>query len=276
MTPLRGVLASIAVLVAACVPGLPGELDPQGTGAAGASGAAGTSGAAAASGAAASKLCDPGCIPMAGCRDQAPPTSSPISTFESACTHVDQIDGRDGGWYVYAGGTSVINPSPAEPFRVACQGAAGSCFSACVGGTLSGSSWPSVIVGFVPRANALAYDMSGYSGMVFSINGHIGVESKLRFKVSLVADTMVGNGDGACTEGCYDSYRTLLSNGGGAWNWEPYHVPFALLSQEGWGKPVAWDPTTVTGVQWEIAAINESVAGDPFLLCVDQVGLVPR
>lgn len=69
---LRAALTVTLFPVIACVPGLPGTLDPRATGAAGAA-----------------VMCDPGCTPMAGCRDQALPTSSPISTFESLC--VDQV-----------------------------------------------------------------------------------------------------------------------------------------------------------------------------------------
>lgn len=278
---------TIATLIAACVPTLPAELDPQSTGAAGSngSGAGGMStrddagpGRTSGTGGGAGTLvmCDPGCVPMAGCQNQAPETPSPISNFESACTGVDPVAGRDGSWYLYAGGTTTITPTAAEPFRASCMGAAGSCYSACISGTLSGPEWPSVMLGVALRADARAYNMSGYGSVVFSVYGYIGASSELRFKVPLAADTMVGNGDGTCTAGCYDSYMQPLSDFGAQPGvWEKREVNFLALRQAGWGMPVLWDPTTVIALQWEVGSLAQTMAGDDFLVCVDQVGLVP-
>jgi len=296
-----------AAVLAACVPTLPGELDPGATGAAGTGGVAGGAGgagrgsatggsavtgiaasggitgptgvAAQGGGAGTPVLCDPGCTPIPGCQDQAPATPDSISRFESACTGVDPVDGRDGGWFVWGGGTSTVSPNPALPFRVSCLGAAGSCFSACVSGMLSGTGYPSVILGVALRNSARVYDASAYGSVVFSVLGGVGPNAALRFKVPLAADTMVGNGDGTCTTDCFDAYATpLLGSGpnGGFVGWENREIRFKDLRQAGWGAPEPWDPTTVISLQWEIFALTETVAATPFMICIDQVGLVPR
>ena len=227
--------AAATVALASCVPALPGELDPGATGAAGTGGVAGSSsatggsiatGGSAVTGAAATSgpigdagqgggagtpvTCDPGCTPLPGCHDQALATPSPISTFESACTSVDPVDGRDGGWFVWGGGTSTVSPNPAQPFHVSCVGAAVSCFSACISGMLSGTGYPSVILGVSLRNGARVYDASAYESVVFSVLGGVGPNAAFRFKVPLAADTMVGNGDGTCTTDCFDAHATPL------------------------------------------------------------------
>jgi hypothetical protein len=269
-----------ATVIAACVPSLPGELDPQSTGAAGGmsgSGASGNAGQAPSDGGAGSSvLCDPECVPAPNCHDESAPTSSTISTFEHGCTHVDQVDGRSGGWFVAVSPSSTVTPAPNTPFVPACTGAAGTCFSACITGTLSGGPFPWALVGFAPRLNAAAYDASRYRGIAFDITGYIGAQSTVRFRVPLVADAMVGNGDGACLQNCYDSYtavlpRAILQPGG----WTHHEVLFSALHQLGYGSPEPWDPTTVISMQWEVAALEETLAGDLFMLCVDQVALLP-
>ena len=276
---------SIATLIAACVPELPsGELDPQSTGAAG-SGGAGAGGTSAGGNAGQGlvsggsggtpAMCDPGCTPAPGC--SAPiARPNPISGLETACTAVDPIGGRDGGWYVAAADGTTITPSPGNQFQVACTGAAGSCYSACISGRLSGSGYPWAILGIVPRKDARAYDVGRYRGLFFWVSGSIGANSTLSFKVPQSADTMVGNGDGACTQGCFAAYSVpLFDFGHRADLWEPRQVDFASLRQQGFGTPAPWDPATVIGFQWHVGSNLETVVDEPFMVCVDEVELVP-
>ena len=278
---------SIATLFAACVPGLPaGELDPQSTGAAGTNGAgaggmsSGGHAAAPGSGSGGSAgtpvMCDPGCVPTPGCSNPVA-SPSPVSGLETACTTVDPFDGRDGGWYVAAADSTVITPSPGSEFQVTCTGAAGSCFSACITGKLSGSGYPWAMLGIALRKDARAYDMSRYRAISFFVTGSVGTNSNLSFRVPQVADTMVGTGDGACTQGCFDSYMTPLFDFRPQpvdW-WEPRQIEFTELHQQGFGTPEPWDPTRVISLQWQVSANTETVVNEPFKLCVDQVDLVP-
>jgi len=281
--------------LAACVPPLPGgtleAASGGGGGVAGGSGAvagAASSGRAAApfntgvggSQAAGSGANAPGTCAPPACTEQpqcASPSwnGSPVSSFETACGAVDAVDGRDGGWFVYATANSTASPGPTEPFRVACGSADKSCYSACVSGVLNGNGvdWPTVGLGFTPRANAAAYDASRYSAIDFWIRAFVGPSSALRLLVPLKADTMVGNGDGTCTADCFDAYNVVLPPVPG---WQHLSVPFAALTQQGFGPPEPWDPTTVISFQWAVAATASlNLVGEPFTICVDQVELLP-
>ncbi len=279
---------SIATLIAACVPGLPtGELDPQSTGAAGTDGsgaggmaASGNAGQGLASGGSGGGAdwpvtCDPGCVPPPGCSNPVS-SPSPVSGLETACTTLDPFEGRDGGWYVAAADGTMITPSPGNQFQVACTGAAGSCFSACISGRLSGGGYPWAMLGIALRKDARAYDVSQYRGISFFVTGSVGRNSNLSFRVPQVADTMVGNGDGACTQGCFDAYMTPLFDFRPQpvdW-WEPRQIEFTELRQQGFGTPAPWDPTSVIGFHWQVSANSETVVDEPFMVCIDQVDLV--
>jgi hypothetical protein len=219
------------------------------------------------------------CLPES-CTEQVGCTSpswngSPVSSFETACGAVDAVDGRDGGWFVYATASSLASPGVTEPFHVSCEGAEKSCFSACVSGTLAGNGvdWPTVGIGFTPRLNGAAYDASGYSAIAFWLRAFVGPNSTLRLLVPLKADTKVGTGDGTCTTNCYDAYNVIL---GTTPAWQHLSVPFAALRPQGFGPPEPWDPTTVISFQWAVAATaSPDLAGEPFTICVDQVELLP-
>jgi hypothetical protein len=234
-------------------------------------GAAGTGGAGGSPG-----MCQPTkCATLPNGCYGAPPIGSPVSDFESGCGDLAPVDGRDGGWFVYANGTTIVDPDPDEPFRVACAGAFGSCFSACITGTLSGdgTEWPSVGLGFVPRAAAALYDVTRYRGISFVLAGRSGPNSIARLLAPLAADTRVEDG-GTCTANCFDAYMAPLSPLPNTW--QRIEIPFLTLRQQGFGPSEPWDPTTVISFQWTVSAASSSIlAPEPFALCVDQVELIP-
>jgi hypothetical protein len=199
-----------------------------------------------------------------------------VSSFETACGTADPVDGRDGGWFIYTTAASTASPAPTEPFRVTCGGADGSCFSACVSGTLNGNAagdWPTVGIGFTPRANAGAYDASRYRQIDFWMRAITGPGSTLRLLVPLKADTMVGNGDGTCTTNCFDAYNVPLV---AQPTWQHLMIPFGALTQQGFGPHEPWDPTTVISFQWAVSATaSPNLFDEPYAICVDQVQLMP-
>ena len=281
--------ACVLVALGACVPPLPGgALEGASGGSGGVGGgppAAGGRGGApfnmGGHGGQAPDASAPTACAPAACTEQptcASPgwSGSPVSSFETACGAVDAVDGRDGGWFVYTTANSIAAPGPTEPFRVACEGADGSCFSACVSGMLNGNDsrdWPSVGLGFTPRASAAAYDATRYTSIAFWMRALVGPNATLRLLVPLRADTMVGTGDGTCTTSCFDAYNVVLPSTPG---WQHFSVPFDALTQQGFGPKEAWDPTTVMSFQWAVAAtMSPDLVGEPFTICVDQVELVP-
>jgi hypothetical protein len=220
----------------------------------------------------------PACAPAA-CTQQlacAQPVwyGTPVSSFETACGAIDAVDGRDGGWFVYTTANSIASPGPMEPFRVSCEGADKSCYSACVSGMLAGNGvdWPTVGIGFTPRANGAAYDASSYSAIAFWMRAFVGPNSTLRLLVPLKADSMVGTGDGTCTTDCFDAYNVVLP----PTPWTHVSVPFSALAQQNFGAREPWDPTAVISFQWAVAATtSRDLVGEPFTICLDQVELLP-
>jgi hypothetical protein len=301
----RTLIAFVLVALGGCVPPLPGGTLEDGAGNSGAAagGAANTGmgglvkppvgqgGAPLNTGSAGSQGAGPGgssaCAPAActeqpQCASSPSWTGSPVSSFETACGAVDAVVDRDGGWFIYTTANSIASPGPTEPFRVACDGADDSCYSACVSGTLAGNGrdWPTVGLGFSPRANAAAYDASRYSAIGFWMRADVGPESTLRLLVPLKADTAVGTGDGTCTTGCFDAYNVVLRAADeGPFplpGWQHISVPFSALRQQGFGAPEPWDPATVISFQWSVAATTTpNLLGDRFTICVDQVELLP-
>ena len=96
-----------------------------------------------------------------------------------------------------------------------------------------------------------------------------------RLLVPLAADTMAGNGDGRCTTNCFDAYQAPITTPGqtSSGGWVSRSVPFAALRQQTFGPPEPWDPTSVISFQWGLTTTVETVTGEPFFLCVDQVTL---
>jgi len=233
-----------------------------------------TTGSAGTSGADAGLTCAaPRCTPHS-CMGGSPRPSA-VSGFESQCSDLAPVDGRDGAWFVYATGPTMTDPSPNEPFRVACDGAFGSCYASCIRGTLSGSGYPTAGIGFVPVKDYKAYDVSAYRGIGFSLFvGNVPPSASFRVQVPLVADQDPAYG-GTCTTNCFNTYQAPLPNLPSGWM--RYEIDFAQLAQQpGWGTPEPWDPTTVLSVQWVVASPNETIPYGTFFYCVDDVSFIPR
>jgi hypothetical protein len=216
----------------------------------------------------------PRCAPRPGCFNP-PPMGSPVSGFANACSDVLPDDGRDGVWFVYSTGSSMIDPSPNEPFRVACDGALGSCFAGCIRGSLAGSGYPTAGIGFTPVKDYKSYDASRYRGIAFWLYvDSVPPPASFRLQVPLVADQDPAYG-GSCTTNCFNSYVFPLPPR--ASGWMRYEVGFDQLAQQpGWGTPEPWDPTTVLSVQWVVASPYDSIPDWPFFYCVDEVSFIER
>jgi hypothetical protein len=197
----------------------------------------GSAGASGADGGTAPTCIAPRCTPRPGCLS-APPVTSSVSGFENTCNDVAPVDGRDGVWFVYATGSTQTDPSPNEPFRVACDGAAGTCYANCIRGSLAGSGYPTAGIAFTPVKDLKAYDASRYRGVAFFLYvGGVSPSASFRLQVPLVADQDPAYG-GSCTTGCFNTYMLPLPlNPSG---WMRYEVDFAQLAQQpGWGTPEA-------------------------------------
>jgi hypothetical protein len=227
-----------------------------------------------------SLTCQP-CLKTPGCTDTSRYLSELVSGLESGCGLIERSEGRDGGWFtIVKPGESQVNPDTQNlaAFTPSCEAANGSCYSACISGTISGPGYPYAGLGIVFHPGAIMYDLSRWRGVSFYVRGTVGFSSVLRFAIPLAADTIVGVGSGTCTgASCNDSYQVPVPGfpSGASNDWDRKEVSFASLTQLGFGSREPWDPSTAISLQWTVSALDESVAGDVFQLCVDQVQLLP-
>jgi hypothetical protein len=122
-----------------------------------------------------------------------------------------------------------------------------------------------------PAGAICSYDVSGYTGVRFTVSGTI-TSGIARFVAPTPAMTLVQYG-GTCTSTavCGDNFGMNFTVTGVP---TVVSVPFAGLSQEGWGQQrFTWDPHALLGFQW---AVRTSPAGNPVSfsnVCVDNVEL---
>ena len=86
------------------------------------------------------------------------------------------------------------------------------------------------------------FDASAFSGVRFWARG----PGTITFDVGIVAVTSHELG-GTCTEGCFDSHQVFVDLTS---SWARYEVPFANLTQVGWGAPAHFDPSQILAVAW--------------------------
>jgi Carbohydrate binding domain (family 11) len=105
-----------------------------------------------------------------------------------------------------------------------------------------------------------AYSVAGFTGLAFWAHG---TPASIRVNVLTTETTPTASG-GTCTLTCSDNYGATLDLGSG---WVQYVVPFTSLMQQGWGTPVAFDPTAVLSVQFQVTQNNT------FDVWIDDIGL---
>ena len=223
--------------------------------------------------------CQP-CLKKAACSDTSRDLPDLVAGLESGCGFIEARDGRNGGWFtIVKPGESQVNPDTQNftVFTPSCEAANGSCYSACISGTIAGPGYPYAGLGIVFHNGALMYDLSRWRGVSFYVRGSVGSSSMLLFQIPLAADSMVGVGSGTCTASCNDAYQIPVPGftSGASHDWERKEVSFASLTQMGYGTPEPWDPSTAISLQWNVSAAVDTAAGDQFQVCVDQVQLLP-
>jgi hypothetical protein len=185
-----------------------------------------------------------------------------------------QTNGRAGGWYVYddmTDGTRSPAGSPAMFPLEDIDVPRGSSSAAVhvTGGGYTGFGG-GVGMSFVPGnlTQATYWDASGYAGISFWARG-----SGTMFVQAVLANTRFVGEDypGLCEPtlqfNCNDNYVsnpfTLTAT------WTEYVIPFATMSQEGWGQPVPWS--------YDLNAVEFRWATDEdFDFWIDDVRLLAR
>jgi Carbohydrate binding domain (family 11) len=192
-----------------------------------------------------------------------------IDDLDDNNDHIISQNGRRGSWYTFhddtVGGVQVPGDSN---FPLAAGGPPGSLY--CAHTTGHGFTDWGAGIGFdlnTPDGATLKgkFNAGAYTGISFKAKGNVPV--RFAVQIAAVLETTVG---GTCTpsmvEGqeCDDVHGktvTLTSS------WQLYQIPFAMLTQEGWGKPAAFDKTTLTGVMFQ------TTPGASFDFSIDEVTL---
>jgi hypothetical protein len=183
-----------------------------------------------------------------------------IDDLEDGDGSISALGGRVGAWYTYNDKTAGATQTPAagDPFTPLAAGN-GSAKAA----QTTGSGFTTWGAGFGFDFNNTGttkgtYPVAAFTGIVFSAKG-----TPFRLKVLTTGTVPAAEGGACATTKCGDNFGKAIT---ATANWQQFAVPFASLTQEGWGDKVTFDGATVTGVQFQVAA---KVAFD---ISIDDVG----
>jgi hypothetical protein len=182
-----------------------------------------------------------------------------IDDLEDGDGAIHEVDGRIGAWFTFADDTmgATMTPRPGGDFVASEGGAGGSAFAARMTGK-GFKTWgagmgldlnnPGETMGGAGLKKP--WDASKYKGIAFRARGNASI--KVAVVVAGVVPTDAG---GTCTpstkmgEECDDVHARTVSLSA---DWKEVEVPFAQLKQGGWGKKVAFDAGTATGVYFMV------------------------
>ncbi|EDM77744.1 hypothetical protein PPSIR1_38806 [Plesiocystis pacifica SIR-1] len=185
-----------------------------------------------------------------------------IDDFEDGDGALIPNDGRQGYWYTFNDASVGGVQTPPENMVVPAQpGANGSNYALQTTGS-GFTAWGAGIgidlnnIGGM-MASKDPYNASGYSGIMVMARGN----GQVRVSMPTVATLPVAEG-GSCAADC-DPHGMVINLSPG---WQQFALPFASMSQEGWGTPASWDASTVVSVQFKV---NQNVDFD---FSVDDLG----
>jgi hypothetical protein len=178
-----------------------------------------------------------------------------IDDFEDGDGVVALIAGRNGAWFTFNDTTGTQTPAPGTPI-VPDLDAGGNSFLHSTGSgfalSQNGNFGAGIGADFHDgSAGVTPYNGSGYNGITFtySLNSNAFFGDSLRFDLATSATTDVQFG-GTCTTGCEDDFGISLQPTFGFPT--TVSIPFSQLSQQGFGTPVTFDPSTLLNMKWII------------------------
>lgn len=184
-----------------------------------------------------------------------------IDDLEDGDEGIAENGARVGAWYSFNDATAGATQTPPESADFKPEGAEGACGMFAAHTTGKGfKEWGAGIgldLNAPPPATMggpeikKAYDASAYTGIAFEAKGNVGIN----VGIAEIATLPMADG-GSCTpsmvEGmeCEDNHSKAIALGA---DWKTYKIDFSALKQEGFGKPVAFDAKTITGIQFSVA-----------------------
>ena len=183
--------------------------------------------------------------------DTAPPDPL-IDDLEDGDGWIRMVDGRAGAWFTYNDGTGTQTPAATAEFLPAAGGPGASRFCAHTSGQGftswgAGMGFDLATPAFADGGAAMrsAFDASRYTGIAFAAKGN----APIRVMVVTTAVEPPSAG-GTCQAGalCEDAHGLAVTPSA---NWAVVMVPFAQLTQSGWGQAAAFDARTLLGVEFQ-------------------------
>jgi hypothetical protein len=207
-----------------------------------------------------------GTVSSCGPAPRATGSNSLIDSMEDNDPYISPLEGRGGVWFTYndatAGGFQIPFSTMFYMTNVLADASGGRFVANTLGRGFG--SWGAGM-GFVLNEGC-PYDAQIYQGLHFFVRAEYGISSLLAL-VPTAATTPTTN-RGACVPtlptSCYDDFQTTLLVGP---DWTEEHVPFSQLEQMGFGTPVAFDPTTLMGVNFQ----TEYGDGESFSFSIDDI-----
>jgi len=199
--------------------------------------------------------------PDAGLDAPPPPSDLLIDDLEDGDGTILARGRRVGGWFMSHDNSAGGVQTPA-PFAPTVGGTKGSAY--CAGTTGRGfADWGASLEVDLNRqpAGLMPYDIGAHTGIQFEARGNIAVHAGV-----VTLGTLNVNGGGACTPApdapCNDYHGRRITLGP---EWVTFTLPFADLTQQGWGKPAAFDPATAVRVRFGIGKNLD------FNFCIDDL-----
>jgi len=211
-----------------------------------------------------------------------------IDSLEDGDNTILPIGNRQGYWYTYNDTTATQTPAPGGTFAPtaggnpcalmpvpgACAGPAGGMlFSAATSGSLLANAPPDY------KFAGMGFDFNNhfkkscvygsvYHGISFYTKGTAQYSVQVKIPATTVKDDL---GAGTCTAMCNDNYAKLITPTP-AWTQVTLMFTDPLFKQGGFGTAVAFDPTNLIGVQFQVAGAATAL---PFDFAIDDVAFIP-
>ncbi len=174
---------------------------------------------------------------------------------------------RGGYWYTYKDAVSTVWPATGV-FQMSAPGRGDADFAARMTGTLGPGGTLYVGMGFSFTEPKAMYDATlegACAGLRFWVRaGTFHGATPLRLKMP---DANTDPDGGVCTN-CYDDHGFDVTVAPSEWSL--VEIPFADMTQEGWGSPRAsFEPARAYGIQWQV----NRPSGAAIDLWVDDIAL---
>ncbi len=175
------------------------------------------------------------------------PTLMQIDAFEDGDAWSEAVFGGRGVWYVANDGSGLQFPKVC-PDPLASSGVRSTPTGYAMHTYGSGFlTWAQLGLSFrsSPPACDQPIDAREATGVRFRAKG-VPQPQTIRLSVQTVA-TNPPNDGGTCDDYCYDGFGYSIVVGP---DFQEYQIPFAAMTQQGWGTPVFFDPGTILNIVW--------------------------